>query len=168
MYLYLVIPCVSEPFERNNVARAVHQKAKFEAIRAQFAEVQDCTHNSNILFLSASVGQIWVGSNPSRLSVTSQSFHILKRWRDLNSILPVRDIINTESSMRWGMSVIGRVDRIFYLKTGLSPGLQRPLGSVGSWGVLPLCSSLEQDRTMWHDTTARLSFEDFCVLTLCI
>lgn len=34
------ILCVSEPFERNNVARAVHEKAKFDAIRAQFAEVQ--------------------------------------------------------------------------------------------------------------------------------
>uniref|UniRef100_H3DD87 polynucleotide adenylyltransferase n=1 Tax=Tetraodon nigroviridis TaxID=99883 RepID=H3DD87_TETNG len=58
--------CVEEPFERNNVARAVHERAKFEAIRAQFAE----------------------------------SFHLLKRRRDLNSILPVRDIINKESSLR--------------------------------------------------------------------
>uniref|UniRef100_A0A3Q2QC34 polynucleotide adenylyltransferase n=1 Tax=Fundulus heteroclitus TaxID=8078 RepID=A0A3Q2QC34_FUNHE len=31
--------CVEEPFERNNVARAVHEKAKFDAIKAQFAEV---------------------------------------------------------------------------------------------------------------------------------
>ncbi|XP_071755805.2 poly(A) RNA polymerase GLD2 [Centroberyx gerrardi] len=30
--------CVEEPFERNNVARAVHEKAKFNAIKAQFAE----------------------------------------------------------------------------------------------------------------------------------
>uniref|UniRef100_A0A3B5JY32 polynucleotide adenylyltransferase n=1 Tax=Takifugu rubripes TaxID=31033 RepID=A0A3B5JY32_TAKRU len=58
--------CVEEPFERNNVARAVHEKAKFDAIRAQFAE----------------------------------SFHILKQRRDLNSILPIRDIITKESSMR--------------------------------------------------------------------
>lgn len=36
----ITIPCVSEPFERNNVARAVHEKAKFDAIRAQFAEVR--------------------------------------------------------------------------------------------------------------------------------
>ncbi|KAM3610791.1 uncharacterized protein V6R79_009035 [Siganus canaliculatus] len=30
--------CVEEPFERNNVARAVHELIKFEAIKAQFAE----------------------------------------------------------------------------------------------------------------------------------
>ncbi|XP_030593543.1 poly(A) RNA polymerase GLD2 [Archocentrus centrarchus] len=30
--------CVEEPFERNNVARAVHEKIKFDAIKAQFAE----------------------------------------------------------------------------------------------------------------------------------
>ncbi|XP_029916248.1 poly(A) RNA polymerase GLD2 isoform X2 [Myripristis murdjan] len=28
--------CVEEPFERNNVARAVHEKIKFDAIKAQF------------------------------------------------------------------------------------------------------------------------------------
>uniref|UniRef100_A0AAQ5Y906 polynucleotide adenylyltransferase n=1 Tax=Amphiprion ocellaris TaxID=80972 RepID=A0AAQ5Y906_AMPOC len=31
--------CVEEPFERNNVARAVHEKMKFDAIKAEFAEV---------------------------------------------------------------------------------------------------------------------------------
>ena len=36
-----VIPRVSEPFERNNVARAVHEKVKFDAIKAQFVEVYD-------------------------------------------------------------------------------------------------------------------------------
>ncbi|XP_028270329.1 poly(A) RNA polymerase GLD2 [Parambassis ranga] len=30
--------CVEEPFERNNVARAVHEKIKFNTIKAQFAE----------------------------------------------------------------------------------------------------------------------------------
>ncbi|XP_068166623.1 poly(A) RNA polymerase GLD2 isoform X2 [Antennarius striatus] len=30
--------CVEEPFERNNVARAVHEKIKFDAIKAQFVE----------------------------------------------------------------------------------------------------------------------------------
>lgn len=40
IYSNAAILCVSEPFERNNVARAVHEKAKFDAIRAQFAEVQ--------------------------------------------------------------------------------------------------------------------------------
>lgn len=30
--------CVEEPFERNNVARAVHEKIKFEKIKAQFEE----------------------------------------------------------------------------------------------------------------------------------
>ncbi|KAM9742898.1 poly(A) RNA polymerase GLD2 isoform 1-T4 [Menidia menidia] len=30
--------CVEEPFERNNVARAVHEKIKFDTIKAQFAE----------------------------------------------------------------------------------------------------------------------------------
>lgn len=40
IYGNAAILCVSEPFERNNVARAVHEKAKFDAIRAQFAEVQ--------------------------------------------------------------------------------------------------------------------------------
>ncbi|XP_074527368.1 poly(A) RNA polymerase GLD2 [Halichoeres trimaculatus] len=58
--------CVEEPFERNNVARAVHENPKFEAIKAQFAE----------------------------------SWRILQQRKDLNSILPVRAIINKESSRR--------------------------------------------------------------------
>ncbi|XP_060894015.1 poly(A) RNA polymerase GLD2 [Labrus mixtus] len=58
--------CVEEPFERNNVARAVHEKMKFEAIKAQFAE----------------------------------SWRLLRQRKDLNSILPVRAIINEESSRR--------------------------------------------------------------------
>ncbi|XP_056140585.1 poly(A) RNA polymerase GLD2 [Lampris incognitus] len=58
--------CVEEPFERNNVARAVHEKVKFDAIKAQFAE----------------------------------SWRILQQRKDLNSILPVRAIINKESSKR--------------------------------------------------------------------
>ncbi|XP_035494554.1 poly(A) RNA polymerase GLD2 isoform X2 [Scophthalmus maximus] len=58
--------CVEEPFERNNVARAVHEKIKFNAIKAQFAE----------------------------------SFRILRERKDLNSILPVRAIINKETSGR--------------------------------------------------------------------
>ncbi|XP_040898038.1 poly(A) RNA polymerase GLD2 [Toxotes jaculatrix] len=58
--------CVEEPFERNNVARAVHEKIKFDAIKAEFAE----------------------------------SCRILQERKDLNSILPVRAIINKESSRR--------------------------------------------------------------------
>ncbi|XP_018524047.1 poly(A) RNA polymerase GLD2 isoform X1 [Lates calcarifer] len=58
--------CVEEPFERNNVARAVHEKIKFNAIKTQFAE----------------------------------SCRILHGRKDLNSILPVRAIINKESSRR--------------------------------------------------------------------
>lgn len=58
--------CVEEPFERNNVARAVHEKVKFDAIKAQFVE----------------------------------SWRILQKRKDLNSILPVRAIINKESSRR--------------------------------------------------------------------
>ncbi|CAM9339958.1 unnamed protein product [Lampetra planeri] len=58
--------CVEEPFERRNVARAVHEQVKFDAIRAQFAE----------------------------------SWRILQTRKDLNSILPVRAIINKESSRR--------------------------------------------------------------------
>ncbi|XP_061585034.1 poly(A) RNA polymerase GLD2 [Cololabis saira] len=55
---------VEEPFERNNVARAVHEKIKFDAIKAQLAE----------------------------------SSRILHAKKDLNSILPVRDVINKELS----------------------------------------------------------------------
>ncbi|XP_008279697.1 poly(A) RNA polymerase GLD2 [Stegastes partitus] len=58
--------CVEEPFERNNVARAVHEKIKFDAIKAEFAE----------------------------------SYRILRDRKDLNSILPVRAVINKESSLR--------------------------------------------------------------------
>ncbi|CAK6970523.1 poly(A) RNA polymerase GLD2 [Scomber scombrus] len=58
--------CVEEPFERNNVARAVHERVKFDAIKAQFVE----------------------------------SWRILQKRKDLNSILPVRAIINKESSRR--------------------------------------------------------------------
>ncbi|XP_068559329.1 poly(A) RNA polymerase GLD2 [Cebidichthys violaceus] len=58
--------CVEEPFERNNVARAVHEKIKFDKIKAEFA----------------------------------QSCRILQDRKDLNSILPVRAIINEEFSRR--------------------------------------------------------------------
>nr|XP_020450232.1 poly(A) RNA polymerase GLD2 isoform X1 [Monopterus albus]XP_020450233.1 poly(A) RNA polymerase GLD2 isoform X1 [Monopterus albus]XP_020450234.1 poly(A) RNA polymerase GLD2 isoform X1 [Monopterus albus] len=58
--------CVEEPFEKNNVARAVHEKMKFDAIKAQFVE----------------------------------SCQILQQRKDLDSILPVRAIINKESSKR--------------------------------------------------------------------
>ncbi|XP_035849732.1 poly(A) RNA polymerase GLD2 isoform X2 [Sander lucioperca] len=58
--------CVEEPFEKNNVARAVHEKIKFDAIKATFAE----------------------------------SCRILQDRKDLNSILPVRAIINKESCRR--------------------------------------------------------------------
>lgn len=58
--------CVEEPFEKNNVARAVHEKSKFETIKFQFAE----------------------------------SYHKLEQKKDLNSILPVRTVINKESSMK--------------------------------------------------------------------
>ncbi|XP_074494263.1 poly(A) RNA polymerase GLD2 [Sebastes fasciatus] len=58
--------CVEEPFERNNVARAVHEKIKFDAIKAEFVE----------------------------------SYRILQDRKDLNSILPVRAIMNKESSRR--------------------------------------------------------------------
>ncbi|XP_024131895.1 poly(A) RNA polymerase GLD2 [Oryzias melastigma] len=58
--------CVEEPFERNNVARAVHEKLKFDAIRAQFV-------------------------------LSSRKLHGRK---DLNSILPLRAIINKEASRR--------------------------------------------------------------------
>lgn len=34
-YLYFV----SEPFDRTNTARAVHEKIKFDAIKAEFTEV---------------------------------------------------------------------------------------------------------------------------------
>lgn len=33
------VQCVSEPFEGNNVARAVHEKIKFDTIKAQFVKV---------------------------------------------------------------------------------------------------------------------------------
>ncbi|XP_029016725.1 poly(A) RNA polymerase GLD2 isoform X2 [Betta splendens] len=41
--------CVEEPFERNNVARAVHEKIKFDAIRAQFAESCQLLHETKDL-----------------------------------------------------------------------------------------------------------------------
>ncbi|XP_068460672.1 poly(A) RNA polymerase GLD2 [Clinocottus analis] len=58
--------CVEEPFERNNVARAVHEQMKFVTIKAEFA----------------------------------QSCRTLQDRKDLNSILPVRAIINKEVSRR--------------------------------------------------------------------
>lgn len=58
--------CVEEPFERSNVARAVHEKFKFETIKAKFAE----------------------------------SYWNLQQKNDLNSLLPIRVIINKEQSGR--------------------------------------------------------------------
>ncbi len=56
-----IIPCVSEPFERNNVARAVHEKIKFDTIKAQFVEVHaspdNCAPFLFSFFLQATVGQ---------------------------------------------------------------------------------------------------------------
>lgn len=36
--------CVEEPFERNNVARAVHEKMKFDAIKDRFSESYRILH----------------------------------------------------------------------------------------------------------------------------
>uniref|UniRef100_A0A3P8WEP1 polynucleotide adenylyltransferase n=1 Tax=Cynoglossus semilaevis TaxID=244447 RepID=A0A3P8WEP1_CYNSE len=41
--------CVEEPFERNNVARAVYEKVKFDAIKARFAEACQRLHKSRDL-----------------------------------------------------------------------------------------------------------------------
>lgn len=164
-----VIVCVSEPFERNNVARAVHEKAKFDAIRAQFAEVQDnnCC-SSHPLWSTYELFLILLAS------LSSQSFHILKQRRDLNSILPIRDIITKESSMRWGVPAFGWADWVFYLKTGLCPGSQRPLGCV--WNEE---SSLSAPTTntkwpwlprAWLDCKqcGRISEKDFRVSATCL
>uniref|UniRef100_A0A8C5D886 polynucleotide adenylyltransferase n=1 Tax=Gouania willdenowi TaxID=441366 RepID=A0A8C5D886_GOUWI len=56
--------CVEEPFERRNVAQAVHKKIKFDLITAQF----------------------------------EKSYRIVQSHGNLNSILPLRDIINKEVS----------------------------------------------------------------------
>ncbi|XP_019722530.1 poly(A) RNA polymerase GLD2 isoform X2 [Hippocampus comes] len=56
--------CVEEPFEKKNVARAVHKQAKFDYIKSQFFE----------------------------------SWLMLRREMDLNSILPVQEIIDEETS----------------------------------------------------------------------
>ncbi|XP_054630538.1 poly(A) RNA polymerase GLD2 [Dunckerocampus dactyliophorus] len=57
---------VEEPFEKNNVARAVHEQAKFDTITSQFLE----------------------------------SFHMLQKGKNLNCILPVREIIHKELSWK--------------------------------------------------------------------
>lgn len=36
---YELSPCVSEPFDGSNTARAVHEKMKFDAIKTEFMEV---------------------------------------------------------------------------------------------------------------------------------
>ncbi|KAJ7993886.1 hypothetical protein DPEC_G00259350 [Dallia pectoralis] len=53
--------CVEEPFDGTNTARAVHEKVKFDAIKAQFTE----------------------------------SWQVLQLRKDLNSILPVRNTIQS-------------------------------------------------------------------------
>lgn len=53
--------CVLEPFERNNVARAVHEKIKFEIIKAQFAEVQASPRNC-VAFIIFSLPRSQCGS----------------------------------------------------------------------------------------------------------
>ncbi|XP_072289734.1 poly(A) RNA polymerase GLD2 [Eucyclogobius newberryi] len=58
--------CVEEPFERRNVARAVYEKARFDTIKAKFAE----------------------------------SYRILNEKKDLNSLLPIRAIIDKELAGR--------------------------------------------------------------------
>ncbi|KAJ3604081.1 hypothetical protein NHX12_028822 [Muraenolepis orangiensis] len=58
--------CLEEPFERNNVARAVHEQHKFNDIKSKFAA----------------------------------SCQILTQSKDLNSLLPVKDTINKESSRK--------------------------------------------------------------------
>lgn len=79
----------------------MHEKAKFDAIRAQFAEVLAVLIIAIFFFsLNLCGSDLSCSSNPCRLSVTSQSFNILKQRRDLNSILPVRYIIHKESSMK--------------------------------------------------------------------
>ncbi|KAA8592323.1 hypothetical protein FQN60_017778 [Etheostoma spectabile] len=103
--------CVEEPFEQNNVARAVHEKIKFDAIKATFAE----------------------------------SFRILKDRKDLNSILPVRAIINKESSGDKGsLLLLDKRAGVFYLKTGLSLETTRDLLDV--LREEPCCSAAQRQR----------------------
>lgn len=97
--------CDSEPFERNNVARAVHEKIKFDIIKAQFAEVpatlEVLVTAFTFFFFSKSV---WASHDLFivilLLISLTQSCRILQKWRDLNSIIPLKDIINKESSRR--------------------------------------------------------------------
>lgn len=98
----IAISCVSEPFERNNVARAVHEKAKFDAIKAQFAEVHaspsNCVDSIFSIFLQAVIELRVILLLFS--FVPLQSCRILQERKDLNAILPVRAIINKELSRR--------------------------------------------------------------------
>lgn len=75
-----------------------------------------------ILFLSFSKS-VWVSHDLFSVLLLlislTQSCRILQKWRDLNSIIPLEDIINKESSRRWGDSSnwTGHLP----LKTNLSP-----------------------------------------------
>lgn len=150
------VPCVSEPFERNNVARAVHEKIKFEAIKAQFVEVH-ASHDNYApfifsFFLQVAVGQLWVIHNPpaSRLSISVQSSRILQQRKDLNSILPVRTIINKESSRRWGIPLIRRADGSLLPQDRPVPrNKERPLGCAERRVLLPLHLTARATIGLW-------------------
>lgn len=99
------MPRVSEPFEGNNVARAVHEKMKFEAIKAEFAEVCVSLDNRALFILFSSSELLWASFEFFLMLLLlslclEQSCRILWDRKDLNSILPVRTIINKELSRR--------------------------------------------------------------------
>ena len=87
------------------------------------------------------MGQPWVIHNPpdSHLSVSMQSSRILQQRKDLNSILPVRTIINKESSRRWGIPLIRRADGSLLPQDRPVPrNKERPLGCAERGVLLPL------------------------------
>lgn len=127
----------SEPFERNNVARAVHEKIKFDIIKAQFAEVHAKPLKVlvtvfpfmwfSFFFPLSSSKSVWVSHDLFSVLLLlislTQSCRILQKWRDLNAIIPLKDIINKESSRRWrGWGDSSDWTGHLPLKTSLSAG----------------------------------------------
>lgn len=86
------------------------------------ASARHCVPSYIIFFLSSSQS-VWVSHDLFSVLLLlislTQSCRILQKWRDLNSIIPLEDIINKESSRRWGdfSHWTGRLP----LKTNLSP-----------------------------------------------
>lgn len=146
------MPCVSEPFEKNNVARAVHEKIKFDAIKATFAEVHaspdNCTPFILSFFLQADELFLILLLLTSLCLRSHVGYYRTGRtWTRSSQSEP--SLTRSHAGDKGSLVLLDKRMGVFYLKTGLSPETtKRPFGCAER-GAMLLCSSQTQRLGLW-------------------